>query len=277
VVVVPDDLLWKVPFEALPVAEGTLSSQLRVTYATSFATLAAQRRAGQTRAAPVTTAAATPPAVVAGIAGAPAIPAAIRAQVALTSQGWKEPDAEASLAAAAEIAKAYGDAATVKTAADASEAAVRTLLETSDVVHVLAPLQMSGPTPLFSSLLLAGATGEGGDNDGRWEARDWFNLNGRARVLVIPDASTFGAAGVAGAMDALAWAAAAAGVSGLVIGRWPADGFSRDAFLALLHAQLAKGVPIGDAWRAATVSAREKGGAAPAGWAGLRLIGGDPR
>jgi hypothetical protein len=96
-------------------------------------------------------------------------------------------------------------------------------------------------------------------------------------VLVIPDASTFGAAGVAGAMDVFAWAAAAANVSSLVIGRWPADGFSRDAFLALLHAQLATGVPIGEAWRAATVSAREKAGAAPSGWAGLRLLGGGPQ
>ena len=174
------------------------------------------------------------------------------------------------------MAKAYGETATVKTAADASEATVRALLETSDVVHVLAPLQMSGPTPLFSSLLLAGVA-DVPDNDGRWEAREWFNLNGRARVMVLPDAATFGAPGVGGAMDALAWAAAAANISSLVIGRWPADGFSRDAFLALLHAQLAKGVPIGEAWRAATVSAREKAGAAPAGWAGLRLLGGGPR
>jgi tetratricopeptide (TPR) repeat protein len=293
VVVVPDDLLWKVPFEALPLAEGTLSSQRRVTYATSLATLAAQRRAARSvtpsAATPsaATPSAATPAAVAAGIAGAPAIPAAIRAQVALTSQGWREPDAAMSLAAVGDIKKAYGEAATVKTAAEASESAVRALLETSDVVHVLAPLQMSGPTPLFSSLLLAGAVLEGGspaapaaaaspDNDGRWEARDWFNLNGRARVLVIPDASTLGAAGVAGAMDVFAWAAAAANISSLVIGRWPADGFWRDTFLAQLHAQLAKGVPIGEAWRAATVSAREKLGAAPAGWAGLRLLGGGP-
>jgi len=78
-------------------------------------------------------------------------------------------------------------------------------------------------------------------------------------------------------MDAISWAAAAANVSSLVLGRWPADGFSRDAFLSLLHAELAKGVPIDQAWRAATLSAREKSGAAPAGWAGVRLIGGDPR
>ena len=181
-----------------------------------------------------------------------------------------------SLAAATQIAKAYGGAATVKTAADATEAAVRGLLETSDVVHVAAPLQMSGPTPLFSSLLLGGVA-DTPDNDGRWEAREWFNLNGRARLMVVPDASTLGAAGIGGAMDTLAWAAAAANVSALVVGRWPADGFMPEPFLSALHAQLAKGAPVGEAWRAATLSAREKTGAAPAGWAGLRLIGGDRR
>ena len=268
VVIVPDDVLWKVLFEALPVGESDLSSRARVTYATSLATLAAERA--------IPDAPPQPGHVAAGIVGAPAIPAAIRAQVALTSQGWKEPDAAASLAAAGEAAKPYGDAATAKTAADATEAAVRALLDSSDVVHVVAPLQMSGPTPLFSSLLLAGGV-DTPDNDGRWEAREWFNLHGRARVIVIPDASTLGAAGIGGAMDAVAWAAAAANVSSLVIGRWPADGFAQEAFLAALHAELAKGVPVGEAWRAATVSTRQKAGAAPAGWAGLRLIGSDRR
>jgi tetratricopeptide (TPR) repeat protein len=268
VVIVPDDYLWKLPFEALPVGDADLSAQLRVTYATSLATLALERRASEN------TAPADHPA--AGIVAAPAIPAVIRAQVALTSQSWKEPDAEVSMAAAAQVAKAYGESAAMRTGPGASEAAVRELVETSDIVHLLGPLQMSGPTPLFSSLLLGGGA-DTPDNDGRWEAREWFNLNGRARVMVIPDASTFGAAGIGGAMDALAWAAAAANVSSLVIGRWPRDGFATDTFLSALHAQLAKGVPVGEAWRAATVSAREKNGPAPAGWAGLRLIGGDRR
>ncbi len=267
-VIVPDDLLWKVPFEALPAGEADLSSTARVTYATSLATLAVQRR--------ITDAAQFPDHPAAGIAGAPAIPAAIRAQLALTSQGWKEPDADASLAAAQEIAKLYGDAATIRTAADATEAAVRALLETSDVVHLLAPLQMSGPTPLFSSLLLGGR-GDTPDNDGRWEAREWFNLTARARVMVIPDASTFGTAGVGASMDAFAWAAAAAKVPSLVLGRWPGEAFAPGVLLSAFHAQLAKGVPVGEAWRAAAVSARQKTGAAPAGWAGLRLLGGDRR
>jgi tetratricopeptide (TPR) repeat protein len=267
-VIVPDDLLWRVPFEALPSGARDLASRVRVTYASSLATLAAQRRAAEGAASPEHPAA--------GVAGAPAIPAAIRAQVTLTSQGWKEPDAPAALAFAAEIAKLYGDAATLRTAADATEAAARGLLETADVVHVQAPLQLSGPTPLFSSVLLGGAP-DATENDGRWEAREWFNLTGRARVLVIPDAATFGAAGAGGAMDALAWAAAAANVAALVVGRWPGDGFAPDVFLKALHTQLAKGVPIGEAWARATLTAREKAGAAPAGWAGLRLLGGGPR
>jgi tetratricopeptide (TPR) repeat protein len=266
IVIVPDDVLWRVPFEALPAGDGDLSSGARVTYATSLETLAAER------AIP-----APAPAdhLVAGIAGAPSIPAVIRAQVALISQGWKEPDADVSLAAAGAVAKAYGDAATLETAADANEAAVRALLESSDIVHVVAPLQMSGPTPLFSSLLLGGGA-DTPDNDGRWEAREWFNMHGRARVLVMPDASTFGAAGVGGAMDTFAWAAAAAHIPSLVVGRAPRDGFAPGAFIAALHAQLAKGVPVGEAWRAATLSVRATAGPAPAGWAGLRLLG-DPR
>ena len=78
-------------------------------------------------------------------------------------------------------------------------------------------------------------------------------------------------------MDTVAWAAAAANVSALVLGRWPRDGFAAAGFLTALHTQLAKGTALGEAWRAATVSAREKAGAAPAGWAGLRLLGGGPR
>ena len=75
-------------------------------------------------------------------------------------------------------------------------------------------------------------------------------------------------------MDALAWAAAAAGVPALVIARWPADGFASAAVLAAFHAQMAKGRLPAEAWRNAITTARTKPGGAPAEWAGLRLIGG---
>ncbi len=74
-------------------------------------------------------------------------------------------------------------------------------------------------------------------------------------------------------MDTLAWAAAAGGVSTLIVARWPSEAFVLDAVEASFHAELAKGLAPADAWRAAVTAARETS-PAPAGWAGLRLIGG---
>jgi len=73
-------------------------------------------------------------------------------------------------------------------------------------------------------------------------------------------------------MDTLAWAAAAAGVSTIVIGRWPADAFTLDIVETAFHGELAKGAAPAAAWRTAVKAAREKS-PAPAGWAGLRFIG----
>jgi len=73
-------------------------------------------------------------------------------------------------------------------------------------------------------------------------------------------------------MDALAWAAAAGEIPSLVLGRWPADGFTSDALLTAFDEQLAKGVSPADAWTAAVTTAR-KDAKGPAAWTGLRLIG----
>jgi hypothetical protein len=141
-----------------------------------------------------------------------------------------------------------------------------------DVMQISAPLHVSGPAPLFSSVLLGAGTGASPD-DVRWEAREWFAADGRASVLVLDDASTLGAAGAGAAMDALAWAAAAAGISTIVIARWPPDAFSLDPVETVFHAELAKGAAPADAWRIAVKTARDASGA-PAAWTGLRLIGG---
>jgi hypothetical protein len=274
--VVPDDVIWKVPIEALPLrsaqggpdGDADLGARMQVTYATSFATLAIERRVASARVTPAIVDAA--PARGAFVV-APAIADAVRAELALTQPGWKGPDASASQARVDAAAKPYGDAAIVKSGADATKPAVHALFAGTDAVHLSAPMHVSGPAPLFSSVLLASPDG-GAPDAARWEAREWFAVDGRARVLVLDDASTFGAAGVAGAMDTLAWAAAAAGVSTVVVARWPSDAFSLDALETALHTELAKGSPPAVAWRAAVKAARE-GSAAPAGWAGLRLIG----
>lgn len=268
---IPDDMLWKVPFEALSAGDLPLGQTTGVTYATSLATLAVQRRAAAGRTVRER--------ATAGIAAAPVIPDVIHTQLTRAQPGWKAPDPVASLDAATALARTYGDAAVVRSGGDATEAGTRALLENVDILHVLAPLQMAGATPLFSSLILGGSAdgGAGPENDGRWEVREWFRVTARAGVVVVPDASSFGAAGIGGSMDALAWAAAAAGVPALILGRWPAEGFGQEALLEVFHMQVAKGTAPGEAWRLATAAARNKHGEAPSGWSGLRFIGASER
>ena len=261
--IVPDDLLWKVPFEALAAGEGPLAARLRVAYATSLVTMTLEARATADRQ--------TRPTVSAVLFAAPVIPDPVRTQLTLAQTGWKAPDEASTLRATSEDARPYGDSAAIKASADATETALRAALDTADVLHLAAPFQASGASPLFSMVVVAG-TGEQLDNDGRWEVREWFRGTSHANVAVFADGSSFGGAGVAGAMDTIAWASASLGVPVLVVARWPSDGFSNDDLFAAFHVALAKGTTPAVAWTAAVKAARAKN-AAPAGWAGARLIG----
>jgi len=261
--IVPDDLLWKIPFEALTIGDGPLAARMQVGYATSLAAMTREAQAAADRQARETTSAA--------LFAAPVVPDAVRTQLTLAQTGWKAPEETATLRATADDARPYGDAATIKSSADATEPALRAALATADVLHVAAPFHASGASPLFSMVVLGGA-GEQLDNDGRWEVREWFRGTSRAAVAVLADGSSFGSAGVAGAMDTIAWASASLGVPVLVVGRWPAEAFSNDAVFAEFHAALAKGTPAAAAWVSAVNAVRAKN-AAPAAWAGARLIG----
>jgi CHAT domain-containing protein len=93
-------------------------------------------------------------------------------------------------------------------------------------------------------------------------------------VLSVPDGTTSGGARAGAALDAMAWASAAAGVSTIAIGRWPADGYAIDAVLSSFHEALAKSTHPADALRRAISSAKvNKDDESPGAWAGLRLIG----
>jgi tetratricopeptide (TPR) repeat protein len=261
--IVPDDLLWKVPFEALVIGDAPLAARVRVGYATSLVSMTVEARAIADRQTPATIAAA--------LFAAPVIPDAVRTQLTLAQTGWKAPDEIATLRAATDEARPYGESASVKSNVDATESALRSALGSADVLHLAAPFHASGASPMFSMVVLAG-TGEQLDNDGRWEVREWFRSSSRASVAIIADGSSFGGAGVAGAMDTLAWASASLGVPVLVVARWPSDGFSNDAVFAAFHVALAKGTSPIAAWTSAVGAARTKN-AAPAAWAGARLIG----
>jgi hypothetical protein len=221
-VVVPDDLLWRVPFEALAIDGHDLASHMAVSYAASLTSLA-NRHAGAAGSAAHDF-----------VLISPALPPAF---------ADTEPTARHAIASAA---------ATV----------------------IAAPTEMNGAAPLFSSVLLAGGSGTT-DDDGRLELREWFGMQAGGTV-VLTDGRSFGRKGIAAAMDALDWATAAAGARALFVARPPGDGYAQGALLRDLITRLVRGEPATAAWRAAIADGRATAGAAPASWAGLRLLG-DPR
>jgi hypothetical protein len=191
--------------------------------------------------------------------------------------GWTPPDPVASIASAKRAAEFYGKGAAVTSGADATETAARAFAGSADVLQLATPFHVSGASPLFSSVLLA-ANPQAADEDGRWAIREWFAGFDRAKILVLPDGSSFGAPGAGAAMDALAWAAAAAGAPTVALGRWPSDVYDTDVVLSAWHERLARSTAApSDALRDAIGAARKKGGDAPAAWAGIRLIGASNR
>jgi hypothetical protein len=261
IVVLPDDLLWKVPFEALRVGETDLAAFASVTYATSFATWIQQAALSPTESGGLT-----------AIAG-PELSPALRAILALTLPGWTPPDPSSAIDQMNTIGAMYESRAHVTSGAEATETVVRGAVDSAAVIHLAAPLHVTGPSPLFSAVLLAGGDATPA-SDGRWEVREWFASAGHAQLLVLPDAQSFGAAGAGGALDTLAWAAAAAGIPSLVVGRWPPEGFDQADVMVEMYdwlAHIERLTPI-EAWGAAIAVARRVE-RAPAAWAGLRFIG----
>ena len=206
-----------------------------------------------------------------GALAGPVLADDLRAQLAIAAPGWTPPDAAQGPDVSRTLASLYAAESKVIVGADATKAAARDLMNAADVLHVAAPVQINAANPLFSSVLVS--PGSASNDTGRWALREWFGNPGRTQVLSLPDGSGFGGTRVSAAMDALAWAAAAHGISTLAIGRWPADGFAIDSVLTRVHEELANSTPPAEALRAAIASARGTNGDAPSAWGGLRLIG----
>ena len=283
-IVIPDDVLWRLPFEALPAGDGDLADRVVLSYGTSLETLAAMTANAAPAASDTSGDASksTSEATTASTAAssgeispralfvvAPELTEDARARARLTRPQWQETDRAAAGAEAHARASHYGDGGRVITGPAATEQAVTSAADEPDILDLGVTLQLTPAAPLLSSFLLAGAPSR---PDGRWELRRWFDqAPGRTRTLIVGDGDAF-AGGTAAVMDSLAWAAAARGISTIIAGRWPAEVFDTQALMSDLHARLAAGEPV-DAAVSRTLAAARGKGLAPGGWVGLRRIG----
>jgi tetratricopeptide (TPR) repeat protein len=259
VVVIPDDVLWRVPFEALPLRDGYLGDRVQVQYAGSPAIFA---RASVGEPPPVKTLLAV---------GPPQLAPASIDRLQQTAPGWALRRAEDAARETASIAGLYGEDSFVLEALDATEGAVAERAPAASALHIAAPFRINGASPLFSPILLS-APGAG--DDGELEAGELMNLSLQSRVAVLSDGAATSMRDGAAATDILEWAWLAAGVPSVVVARWSPDAAASDALLVEFHRRLRDGADPATALDAARRVVRKRAEwAAPYYWAGWMAIG----
>lgn len=259
--IIPDDVLWRIPFEAIPFQTGYVVDSVPVTYTGSLLSTidVAEKPAATSRLLAV---------------AAPEIAPAVMEQLKATLPGWNLRSSDVAHAEAQQIAALFAgsDAAVVQTGVSATERALRESLTAASLLHVAAPFRINGASPLFSFVLLA-PSGEGTD-DGALEARELMNLTLDARVVAFSDGAAASMRNGAAASPILQWAWLAAGVPSLVLPRWAADDATNTSLLADLYARLKSGESPAQAMKAAIAAVRRnEATAAPFYWANWMVVG----
>ena len=259
-IVIPHEILWRVPFEALPADGGYLAEKIRIVYAPSATALA-----GRVPASPV------PPSLDLLAVSAPILSQQASDQLAQTAPEWivrPAAPAEAEVKTLLEGADPARNAAIDGGAA--TEAVLRDRLPAAAVIHFASPFRINGASPLFSSLLLAPDPA----HDAALEAREVMNLELRARLAIFSDGSAMTMREAADEAGVIAWAWRASGVPALVMPRWRVEEAIATPFLAELHQHLRGGDSPEQALQAAARKVRANSRtSAPFFWAGWMLIG----
>lgn len=275
VLIMPDDVLWRVPFEALPVASGFLSDRTTVAYAGSASSLlhvpaapAERSDAGAQQSQRLS----------ALIVASPELPKTIRDRVKATSPGWTLPDENTDPTASPAFVHGLTESAVaVLSGSAATESAFRQRAGEVSVIHLAAPFRMNGGSPLFSPVLLTPGPAtdtQSFDNDGILETREVMNLELHARLAILADGDSGSSRGAAPATDVVRWAWRSAGVPSVVFSRWPVDSNDSLDTTRELYGRLEAGDAPETALQAARAVARTgEGTRAPYFWAGWMIVG----
>jgi CHAT domain-containing protein len=260
-IVVPHEILWRVPFEALPTTDGYVSDSTAITYAPSVTSLLRAPDVERSRSSGALT-----------IVTAPQIAPAVLDEVRRTAPGWTiRPTASAEQERDAIAPRDGADERIhVLSGAGATEKALIERAQDVETLHIAAPFRINGASPLFSSMLLASEP----PSDGTLELRDVINLDVRASLAIFSDGASMTMMDAADETGAVAWAWRATGVKGVILPRWATDESAAMTFLASLHNRLRAGDAPGAALQAARSRLREsRATAAPFFWAGWLVVG----
>ncbi|HJQ23247.1 MAG TPA: tetratricopeptide repeat protein [Blastocatellia bacterium] len=265
-VIVPDGLLWQLPFQALqPADDHYLIEDAAIAYAPSLAALKAVTPQRRPAARAATLLAFANPLI--------SRETAARARLASKDEALT-PLAEAENATRA-IASLYGlSRSRVYTDAQAREQVAEQEAAAFRVLHFAAPAMFSDTSPTYSHVALA-ATAE--KDDGLIEAWELFRLDLRADLVVLAASTTPHGINASGeGLLAFVHGLRVAGCPSLLASHWRADSKGASQLLVEFHRQLLRNNLKGKAAalrHAALTVIRSDAHRHPFDWAGFSLVG----
>ena len=211
-VIVPDGVLWRLPFEALqPEQDHYLIDQMQVSYAPSLTALREMRKPHSR---------ATPNATFAGFAN-PALSKALTDRISLAFGNLNFVTSSQQDEEIKRIAIAYGPTKSrLYTGNDASEDRFRTEASQVGVLHFAAPMLLVETAPVSSFVTLAGGVGDRAD--GFLHAREVMTLSTTAQLVVMSSVARHGDARSDGTAT-LSWSWFVAGSPTTMLSRWAVE------------------------------------------------------
>jgi CHAT domain-containing protein len=254
VTIVPDGMLWELPFQALRSPDGRyLVEDFAISYAPSVTVLRETMRARhQPNASPSLLAFGNPT-----ITGA-------------------EPLPDAGLQVA-QLGAWYGPSSRIYTGADATEARWKSEASRHDILHLASHGVVDDRSPLYSHVALA-SPGSSGTDDGLVEAWEIMGLTLKARLVVLSACETArGQVSAGEGIIGLMWAMFVAGSPATLVSQWKVDSASSTTLMLGFHREWnggRAGVSKARALQTASVQLlRSPASAHPFYWAGYILAG----
>ena len=266
-VIVPADIIWEVPFQALRTTDGRfLIQSAAISYAPSLTVL---REIVKSR---------KPPSANTLLAmGNPKLAAQTvsRSKNALMSASFEPlPDAERMVK---ELGQVYGEKASkVYVGADAREEVLKAESRNYRILQLATHGVINNASPMYSHLVLA--QGNDTKEDGLLEAWEIMQLDLQADLAVLSACETArGRIGAGEGVIGLAWALFVAGCPTTVISQWKVESSSTTELMLEFHRNLQTGAGKSEAMRRAAMKLMaDKKYNHPFYWAGFIVVG-DPQ
>ena len=249
--IVPDGVLWNLPFQALQGDDGTyLIEHAAVYYAPSLTALSETGRV-------------------------PSNGGKLKPLVALGAGAEELPNASQEVHMLAQL---YGPSAVALTGSQATEERWAREAQGARVLHLATHGILNHTNPMFSYVQLA----KGGTEDGMLEAREILNTNLHAELVVLSACETGRGELVTGeGLLGMSWAVMTAGVPTVVVSQWKVDSASTTQLMVAFHRAIApealKPGPIrgkAEALRRAEMELiHTPGYQHPFYWAGFEMLG----